>query len=57
MKIILYGWIDHLNFQNEEPIHSIEVICAMHNTIANSLSLSLYIYIYIYIKIIVIEES
>jgi hypothetical protein len=36
MKIISYSWIDHLHFDNEEPIHS---------TIAK-LSLSLYIYIY-----------
>jgi hypothetical protein len=40
MKIILYGWIDHLNFKNEESIHSTEAIRAMHSTIAQ---LSLYI--------------
>jgi hypothetical protein len=38
-KIILYGWIDHLHFDNKEPIHSTEVIRAMHSIIAQ-----LYIY-------------
>jgi hypothetical protein len=41
-KIILYGWINHLNFKNEEPIHKTDVIRAMHSTIAQ---LSLYILI------------
>jgi hypothetical protein len=31
MKIILYGWIDNLHFDNEEPIHNTEAIRAMHN--------------------------
>jgi hypothetical protein len=31
MKIILYGWINHLNFKNEE--HNIRTFRAMHNTI------------------------
>jgi hypothetical protein len=44
-KIILYGWIDYLNFQNEELIHSTGVIRTMYHNL--TLSLSLYIYIYI----------
>jgi hypothetical protein len=41
MKTILYGWIGHLHFKNEEPIHNTWVIRAVHSTIAQ-----LYIYIY-----------
>jgi hypothetical protein len=34
MKIILYGWINFLNFQNEETIHIMGIIHAMHSTIS-----------------------
>jgi hypothetical protein len=33
MKIISYGWISHLHFDNEQPIHSTRAICAMHSNI------------------------
>jgi hypothetical protein len=40
INIILYGWIDHLYLNNEEPIHDTRAICVMHSTITQ---LSLYI--------------
>jgi hypothetical protein len=40
MKIILYGWIDHLYFDNEESIHSMGAIHSIQSIIAR---LSLYI--------------
>jgi hypothetical protein len=29
-KIILYGWIDYLNFESEKSIHNTEAIHAMY---------------------------
>jgi hypothetical protein len=42
MKIILYDWIDHLKFENEEPIHNTDAIHAMYSIIAQ---VCVYIYI------------